>query len=250
MGEGPKRYDLKKIYGTESSLDRYTRLTAGEGASLWSLFCQELVTGLCGSLPGILGWGIRNRLYPFFFKGFHKKAFLGRNITLRCPRQMRLSAGVVVDDFVQLIATSRRPKAITIGEGTFLRSFAMLNSGPPEGFIHIGRNSTVGQGALLYGNGGLTIGNNVMIAGQSAIIASSHNYEDVRLPMTDQGYCARGITIYDNVWIGAGAKIMDGVSIGEGAIVGANAMVNRPVAPGERVGGIPASPLKGSARLQ
>jgi acetyltransferase-like isoleucine patch superfamily enzyme len=122
----------------------------------------------------------------------------------------------------------------------------MLNSGPPEGFIHIGSNSTVGQGSLLYGNGGLTIGNNVMIAGQCAIIASSHNYDNADIPMIRQGYTAKGITIYDNVWIGAGARILDGVTVGEGSIVGANAVVNSTVAPGDRVGGIPARSLKGN----
>jgi acetyltransferase-like isoleucine patch superfamily enzyme len=246
MTKHPRRYDLNEIYGNETNIQRYVRLTCGEGMTLWALCWQELLIGLCSGLPGVLGWGVRNRLYSLFFKGFHKKAFIGRQLTLRCPRQIHLSAGVIVDDFVQLIATSSHPKAISIGQGSFVRSYAMLNSGPPEGFIHIGSNSTVGQGSLLYGNGGLTIGNNVMIAGQCSIIASSHNYEDLEIPMISQGYTAEGITIYDNVWIGAGARILDGVTVGEGSIVGANAVVNSAVAPGDRVGGIPARSLKGN----
>lgn len=246
MKQISRRYNLNEIYGNETKIQRYTRLTAGEGANLWSLFWQELLLGLCASLPGILGWGLRSRLYSLFFKGFHKRAFIGRYVTLRCPGQIHLSEGVIVDDFVQLIATSRHPEAISIGEGSFLRSFAMINAGEPEGFVHIGRSSGIGQGTLLYGNGGLAIGNKVMVAGQCAIIASTHNYENPDIPMIDQGYTAIGITICDNVWIGAGAKILDGVTIGEGAIVGANAVVNRSVAPWDRVGGIPARSLKGN----
>ncbi len=246
MNRNPKRYNLNEIYGKETNIQRYVRLTFGEGVTLWGAFFQELLIGLCSGLPGILGWGIRNRIYPLFFKGFHKNSHIGRHVTLRCPRQIHLSGGVIIDDFVQLIATSNHSKAISIGKGSFLRSYAMVNAGPPEGFVDMGSNSTVGQGSLLYGNGGLSIGNKVMIAGQCTIVASSHNYEEADIPMISQGYSARGITICDNVWIGSGARILDGVTIGEGAIVGANAVVNNDVAPGDRIGGIPAHSLKGS----
>lgn len=246
MGHVPKQYNLNKTYKNETAFQRYLRLTCGEGASLWHLALQEMIIGLFGDMPGMLGWGIRKYLYSIFFNGFHKKAFIGRGLTLRCPRHIRLSPGVIVDDFVQLIATSRHPEAISIGEGSFLRSYAMINAGPPEGFVHIGRNSGIGQGSLLYGNGGLSIGNNVMVAGQCALVASSHNYTDPDTPMMDQGYTAKGITIHDNVWVGAGSKILDGVTIEADAIIGANAVVNRSVMQGDRVGGIPARSLKGN----
>lgn len=245
MRQASKSYNLGEIYASETKIQRYKRLTGGEGATLLTLCWQEILIGICCGLPGILGWGIRNRLYPLFFKGFHKRAYIGRHVTLRCPRNIHVQAGVIVDDFVQLIATSRHLEAIDIGEYTFLRSFAMINAGPPDGFVHIGRRCGVGQGALFYGNGGLNIGNNVMIAGQCAIVASSHIYDNPDVPMIEQGYTAKGITIYDNVWIGAGAKILDGVTIGQGAIVGANAVVINSVDPGDRVGGIPARTLKG-----
>jgi len=119
----------------------------------------------------------------------------------------------------------------------------MINAGPPDGFVRIGANCSIGQGSILYGNGGLNIGNNVMIAGQCFIVASSHNHEDCEIPMSEQGFSTRGIEIEDNVWIGAGAKILDGVTIGRGAIIGANAVVNRSVPKNARVGGVPARTL-------
>lgn len=248
-GSGPegksrqKRYDLKGLYHGESPLQRYTRLTVGEGASLFDLVWHELLLGLCTSLPGIPGLGLRGLLYPTLFPGFARGAHVGRSVTLRCPRQIRLERGVIIDDLAQLVATSRRRDAITVGHDSMIRSFAMVNAGPPDGYVHIGSHSGIGQGTILYGNGGLTIGDRVLIAGQCFVVASSHNFDDPTRPIADQGYAAAGITIEDNVWIGAGAKIFDGVTIGSGAIVGANAVVTRSVPAGTRVVGVPARPL-------
>jgi acetyltransferase-like isoleucine patch superfamily enzyme len=238
-----KQYQLHELYGDETPLQRYKRLIVGEGAGLWALIWHELVLGVCTGLPGLIGIAIRNKLYSCVFSGFDRKSYLGKQVILRCPKQVQLGAGVVIDDFAQLIATSRRRDALSIGEGSTLRSFVMVNSGPPEGFVHIGHHTSIGQGTILYGNGGLSIGNKVLIAGQCFIVASSHNYDDPERAIADQGISVSGITIEDNVWIGAGAKILDGVTIGEGAIVGANAVVTTSVAAGARVGGIPARPL-------
>ncbi len=243
INNNEKKYDLKEIYSDETPFKRYMRLTIGEGATLRDLFLTETLLGTCSGLPGIIGLGMRNKLYPFLFRHVSRDAVIGKHVTLRCPKQIELESHVVIDDFVQLIATSNNEKAISIGEGSFVRSFAMINSGPPEGYVSIGKNSSIGQGVLLYGNGGLTIGDHVMIAGQTAIIASSHIFANKEIPMIAQGYSAKGITIGDNVWVGAGVKILDGVSIGSGAIIGANAVVNRSVTAGQHVGGIPAIPL-------
>ncbi len=227
----------------ETALRRYIRLTVGENAGIASLILHEIALGFCLYIPGILGFGLRSLIYPLLFRGFSRKAFIGRSVTLRCPRQIHLNSGVVVDDSVQLIATSTTPEAIRIGANSFLRSFVMLNAGPPEGYIRLGRNCRIGQSTILYGNGGLTIGDDVMIAGQCFIVASSHVHEDKNTPYTEQGFTAKGISIGNNVWIGAGVKILDGVHIGDGAIVGANAVVTRNVPPYTTVVGIPARPI-------
>lgn len=49
-----------------------------------------------------------------------------------------------------------------------------------------------------------------------------------------------GDSINENVFIGAGARILLGVSVGPNAIVAAGAIVNKDVLPGTVVGGVPA----------
>ncbi|MBM2829430.1 MAG: Acetyltransferase (isoleucine patch superfamily)-like protein [Gammaproteobacteria bacterium] len=244
MKEPVRHYNLAEIYAHESMLQRYTRLTVGEGAGLWALIWHELLLGLCTGMPGLPGLGLRHALYPKIFKHFHRNTYIGRHVTLRCPRQITLEEDVIIDEFAQLIASTKQSQGITIGARSFVRSFAMINAGPPNGYVHIGRDSGIGQGAILYGNGGLSIGNNVMIAGQCFVVASSHNFDNPTRSISEQGYSAKGITIEDNVWIGAGVKILDGVTIGNGAIVGANAVVTHSIQPNIKVAGVPAREIK------
>lgn len=240
---GVRSYRLDSLYLNESALRRYIRLTVGEHAGVGALLWHEMVLGLCSGLPGLLGLATRGLIYPACFSGIHIKARISRHVTLRCPRQIALAPGVILDDFVQLIATSRQPIAISLGEGTTVRSFAMINAGPPDGYVQIGGNCAIGQNVLLYGNGGLTIGDNVLIAAHSSLIASSHVFDDASVPIRDQGYTAKGITVGNDVWIGAGVRVLDGVQIGDGAIIGANAVVNRSVAPRSIMAGVPAKQI-------
>jgi len=52
------------------------------------------------------------------------------------------------------------------------------------------------------------------------------------------------IVIESDAWIGTGAVILPNVTIGEGAVVGANSVVTRSVAPYTVVGGVPARKIK------
>lgn len=54
-----------------------------------------------------------------------------------------------------------------------------------------------------------------------------------------------GVTLEDDVYVGAGALILPGVIIGRCAIIGAGAVVTRSVQPGSIVAGVPARPIRG-----
>jgi acetyltransferase-like isoleucine patch superfamily enzyme len=49
-----------------------------------------------------------------------------------------------------------------------------------------------------------------------------------------------GIDIADNVWLGAGSRILDGVHIGRNAVVAAGAVVTKSVPDDTTVAGVPA----------
>lgn len=72
------------------------------------------------------------------------------------------------------------------------------------------------------------------VRGQVGICFCEKNHVD-ELPRT---------TIGSDVWIGAGAIVLDGVDIGHGAIVAAGAVVRESVPPYAIVGGVPAKVIR------
>jgi acetyltransferase-like isoleucine patch superfamily enzyme len=88
--------------------------------------------------------------------------------------------------------------------------------------------------------GKINIGKYCLIAPNVVIVGSNHNFDDKNELIRKQGVSSRGITIGDDVWIGANATITDGVNIGKGAIIAAGAVVTKNVEEYTIVGGVPA----------
>jgi acetyltransferase-like isoleucine patch superfamily enzyme len=106
-------------------------------------------------------------------------------------------------------------------------------------------HSSLNHFAVAYGHGGLVIGSGVRIGAHTTIIPFNHIPGDDAQPLYQKGITAKGITISDYAWIGAGVRVLDGVEIGAHAIVGAGSVVNRNVDAGVTVAGVPARPLNG-----
>ena len=112
------------------------------------------------------------------------------------------------------------------------------------GNITIGDFCSINPYTILYGHGNLSIGNNVLIAAHCVIIPANHIFSDLDSPINSQGLTTKGIIIEDDVWIGAGCRILDGVTVGKGSIIAAGAVVNKDVEPYTIVGGVPAKIIK------
>jgi acetyltransferase-like isoleucine patch superfamily enzyme len=116
---------------------------------------------------------------------------------------------------------------IVLGKNVKIRPYAQLLTYGGE--VLIGDNVVINQFTVLYGHGGLRIGNNVQIATHSVLIPSNHNYSDINKPIKDQGVTNLGITINDDVWVGANVTILDGVTIDCGCVIGASTVVTKSV---------------------
>jgi sugar O-acyltransferase (sialic acid O-acetyltransferase NeuD family) len=111
--------------------------------------------------------------------------------------------------------------------------------------IHPGVNTKyvkMGTGNLIYENALIqpfvTIGNHCVISSNSGI-AHESSIGDYCFVGPASYICGK-VDIAEKVYIGTGAKVLPRLSIGKGAQIGSAALVNRPVADGQRVMGIPA----------
>ncbi|MFH0773223.1 MAG: DapH/DapD/GlmU-related protein [bacterium] len=125
-----------------------------------------------------------------------------------------------------------RVAGMQIGEGTSLHTGLKLYN--PAG-IKIGKDTIIGEDAVLDGRGPLVIGSHVAFATGVMIYNSQHDIRDPQFAATTQA-----VHIDDYVFIGPRAIILPGVHIGRGAVVGAGAVVTKDVPPGVVVGGVPA----------
>ncbi len=156
-------------------------------------------------------------------------------------KKIRLGDDVGIQRHAELIVDS--PESwIDIGKATYIFSYSQLKT--YHGWIKIGNSCTINRFALLYGHGGLEIGNNVMIAPNVIILPQNHIFKDISIIIREQGISCKGIKIENDIWIGAGAIVLDGITIGKGSVIGAGAVVTKDIPPYSVAVGVPAKVIK------
>lgn len=115
---------------------------------------------------------------------------------------------------------------LMLGRGTTVSSFTKIKA--TDGVVATGTKCGFGTGCFIAaGTGGIHIGDNTIIGPNVSVIAVNYRYGKLDVPLEDQGATSQGIRIGKNVWIGAGAVILDGAEIGDNSIVVAMSLVNR-----------------------
>jgi len=107
--------------------------------------------------------------------------------------------------------------------------------------IRVGRNVFINQACMLNDIGGIEIGDDVMIGPRVSLLTTGHPLDPGR---RRRQIVAAPIAIERNVWLGAGATVLQGVTVGSDAVVAAGAIVTRDVPPRTLVAGVPARVLR------
>lgn len=129
-----------------------------------------------------------------------------------------------------------------------------------EGIVRVGDGTRIlaGPGARVsIGDGSYFSGDTRVICAQEVSIGSGCAIAwDVLIMDADfhslegRGSQDAPVRIGDDVWIGAGARILKGVTIGNGAVIGAGAVVSRDVPPGALAVGNPAAVVREGVKWQ
>lgn len=178
-----------------------------------------------------------NRLLQNPYTGF--SLLLRHTISIALyPVRLLVYKKISLFTHISLRASIRYPENISLGNYSQINPFVVL--WPLD--LVIGNHTQINPGTAIYGK--VSIGHFVMIAPNCMLAGGNHNYQNTDQYMMYQPSIEKGITIEDDVWIGANSTVLDGIIIGKGAIVGANSVVTKDVPPYSIVFGNPAKIVK------
>lgn len=126
---------------------------------------------------------------------------------------------------------------IRIGRDCEIHDFALIDAF--GGVVKINDCCSVNPFSVLYGMGGLTVGTGTRIATHVVVVSANHNFRTEH-SLRAAGVRLSPIDIGENVWLGAGSRILAGVSIGANSVVGAGAVVVESVPHDSLALGVPA----------
>lgn len=172
------------------------------------------------SWPGYIGIKLRAWLLARGLKSIGMKCYIEKNCHFRGLKNIVLGSQV------------------SIGSDSYLFSDnGSINIGNKTSFnINCNLNASIG--------GNISIGSNCLVGPNVVIHTSNHIFDNLEIPIREQGHTCADIHIADNVWIGANVIVLPGVTIETGAVIAAGSVVNKNVSENTVVGGVPAHFIK------
>lgn len=132
---------------------------------------------------------------------------------------------------------------LEIGDNCTIQNYALIMLTKPTPKIIIGNNVVIGRFSMITNKNLIKIGNDVLIGAFVQIIDVDHGFAAGK-SIREQNAQIGEVIIGNDVWIGAGAKILKNVHIGDGAVIGANAVITSDVPPNAIMAGVPAKIIK------
>ncbi len=110
--------------------------------------------------------------------------------------------------------------------------------------LEIGDYVSIHEMCYLECYGGMKIGSHVSIAHAVSIVTHEHDYSHTEAPIREAPLLKKPVVIENDVWIGAGVRVLAGVTIGPGAVIGAGSVVTKDVPERSVAVGVPARVIR------
>lgn len=231
----------KTISDTKTSAaGKYRSIYHGNVSTLRFIFTELAVT-FCSCVPGALGLALRKIFYPSLFNTCGHGTAFGRNLTLRHPAKITLGSRVIVDDNVMLDAKGSSNRGIAIGDNVFIGRNTIIYC--KNGNISIGSNVNISSNCTIFSSNDLTIENDVIIGAYSYLLSGGeYDHTSAEKFVNQSGLDSKGaLSIGSNTWLGTRVTVLDAASIGKHCVIGAGAVVTKPVSADSLAVGIPAT---------
>ena len=235
----------KAVTGKGSPLTKYRRLIIGSDSFatfLYYEFCQLFVF-----FPGALGMVLRKLFWPRMFNRCGRGTVFGFGVVVRQPKKIALGESVVISEYCVLDGRSEKDVlSLEVGDRSILSNNVMLSC--KNGSITVGKDVGLNAQTIIQSTTGnaVTIGDNCVI-GQRCLVIGGGNYDIsnrndlIRTsPIVDDG----GVTVENNVWLGANVSVLGGVTVGQGSVAGTGAVVSRSVPTFSVCLGVPAKVVR------
>ena len=175
------------------------------------------------------------KLYSMWVRVAYPFAHLGRNASIHYTCDLQNTGLMEIGD------------SVTVHKDVWLHSqLSPKNKGEPV--LVIGNYCFIGRRCHISAKNRIQIERGVMLAASVLIQDHGHAYNDITVPIRDQGVAEGGkIRIGEGCWIGQGAAIIcdsGELTLGRNCVVGANAVVTRSAPPCSVLSGNPARIVK------
>ncbi|MBZ5533946.1 MAG: acyltransferase [Acidobacteriia bacterium] len=215
---------LSRLKGSPYRLDRAVPLSLLAG-----MFLRRAVWLMRGFVKGLV---LQRRFVM---------AFIAPGVNLRGASLIRLGKGVTLERGVTIDGLMR--KGVVLGDHVKIGPYSTLVGAPVSNLgegIRMGANSAVDAYSFIGSSGFVAIGDNVIMGQHVCFHPENHNFERTDVPIRLQGTTRQGITIEDDVWVGANVTFLDGAVVGRGSVIGAGSVVRGAIPPYSIAVGIPA----------
>ena len=179
----------------------------------------------------------RKALYNMAFSSQFK--YFGKRTKLDISGVVSIGKNVYIGDDVTIIVEKGATLCIGdhsfIGESCYVKCFG--------GKVSIGQDVSINSKSFINGCGGITIGDNTRIGTQSILIASNHKFGEPDLLVKD-AITKQGVSLGQNIWLGARVTVLDGVTIADDSVIGACSLVSKSLSESGVYVGIPAKKIK------
>lgn len=211
-----------------SPLKKYQDLIIGN-RKFKDLFLYEFFTFFLMNMPSLPGLFLRQKFYKKLFNRIGKGSTVGIGVSLKQPRKVTIGKNCVIDDFVHISVRGDNSSGVDIKDKVFIGRSTELKL--RDGNIVINSNSSIGSNCrIATTEGKVIIGEYVFFAAYCYVGGGNHRTDRTDIPIAQQGFESKGgVTIGDDVWIGANSVVADGVTIGKGSIIGACSYVNKDI---------------------
>ncbi len=230
--------------GPKAGFRKYIGLFYGK-VSPWFAIKAELLTGLLGAMPGAAGIFLRRACYRKLLGAAGPQVLIGRNVVFRHPKKIRLGNNVVIDDNCVLDAKGDDNEGITLGDNVFLGRNTIVYC--KNGDIRLEKGVNISSNCTIFSGNKVTIGEGVMIGAYTYMLSGGeYDFNDTQTPFAEQaGMKTKGeLTIGRNCWLGARVTVLDAACIGEHCVIGAGAVVTKPVPADTLALGVPAKVVR------